>query len=151
MATKSNTRTATKANTKAATKATTAMSAMAEAFKRWQAKAMGAKPATATVDAAGALLKRTGTGKHLALAMYMRPGGATQAEVIHATGDTQINCYYEAVRTGTLAPVTDNAARGGHKVYALALPVKKAKAPRKAKAGKPASADQPATGTDQPN
>jgi hypothetical protein len=122
-------------------KSVTAQSAMALALKGWQAKLSGAKPSQAIIDAAGALLKRTGTGKHLALAMYMRDGGATQAEVLLATGDTQINAFGDAVRSKVLAPVTTHPARGGHKVYALALPVKRASKPRKAKVGK---ADKPA-------
>lgn len=142
-------KTSTKTSTKSAPKTTTAMSALASALKRWNVKAMGTKPTQALIEQSGSFLKRTGTGKHLALAMFMRDGGATQTEIIHATGDTQINCYYEAVRSETLASVDSNPARGGHKVYALALPVKKAKAPRKARAAKkPATkptADQPET------
>jgi hypothetical protein len=108
---------------------------MADHLKRWQAKAAGAKPTTETINMAATVggLKRTGTSKHLALAMYLRATGATQPETVAGTGDTQINAYYEAVRGGQFVPVT-LPARNGHKVYALALPKPKAKRASKAKA-----------------
>ena len=116
------------------TKTITATGTMLDAFKRWPAKLAGAKPTQADVDATAALLKRTGTGKHLALAMYMRADGATQPETVAACGDTNVNAYYEAVRSKALVART-LPARNGHKVYALALPTKRAsKAKGKAKA-----------------
>ncbi len=139
---KTSTKTIARTATKASAKVITATGNMANALKHWQAKLAGAKPATETIAAAGALLKRNGTAKHLALAMYMRPTGATQTETVAGTGDTQINAYYDAVRGKQLVAVT-LPARNGHKVYALALPkakVAKAKAPRKAKADKAAPA-----------
>ena len=144
-----NTKTATKTATRAAAKVITPTGAMADHMKHWVMKLAGAKPTAETIAAAGALLKRNGTAKHLALAMYMREGGATQTETVAGTGDTQINAYYDAVRGGQLVAVT-LPARNGHKVYALALPKAKPVKARKAKA-KPVQpvADQPAT--DQPN
>ena len=143
------TKTKTRANAKQAgkvnvNKAVTAQSTLATCLKAWRAALMGAKPSQALIEQAGSLVKRTGTAKHLALAMYMRDGGATQGEVLLATGDTQINAYGEAVRTKALNAVTSNPARAGHKVYALALPAPKA--PRKPRAAKakpvePASTD----------
>ncbi len=115
------------------TKTITATGTMAAAFKRWPGKLAGAKPTQVNVDATASLLKRTGTGKHLALAMYVRDGGATQPECVAACGDTNVNAYYDAVRSKALVAVT-LPARNGHKVYALALPVKRAsKAKGKAK------------------
>lgn len=112
------------------TKTITATGTLFDALKRWPLKLAGDKPSQAVIDATGALLKRTGTGKHLALAMYMRPNGCTQPECVAATGDTNVNAYYDAVHGGQLKAIT-LAPRNGRKVYALTLP--KAKA-RKAKA-----------------
>jgi hypothetical protein len=144
--TKTSTRTVTKqgkAKAKPA-KVITATGNMANAMKHWQAKLAGAKPAAEVIAAAGALLKRNGTAKHLALAMYMRPTGATQTETVAGTGDTQINAYYDAVRGGQLEAVT-LPARNGHKVYALALPKAKVSKPKRAAKAKPAKAEAPAT------
>jgi hypothetical protein len=139
MATKTSTKTSTRANAKVVTPT----GRMADSLKRWQAKLAGPKPTPEVLATAGSFLKRTGTAKHLALAMYLRPEGATQSETVAGTEDTQINAYYDAVRGKQLVAVT-LPARNGHKVYALALPkAKPAKAKRAAKA-KPAKADQPA-------
>lgn len=123
----------------------TATGTMAAAFKHWPLKLAGSKPTQANIDAVVATgLKRTGTGKHLALAMYMRNEGATQPECVAACGDTNVNAYYEAVRSKAMVAVT-LPARNGHKVYALALPTKRAsKAKGKAKAKRtPKATTQP--------
>lgn len=108
-------------------------------------KAAGARPNDGQLVTAAGLISRTGTAKHLALAMMLREGGATQPELIQATGDTAVNAYRDAITAGLVAvPVT---GRNGHKAYALALPVKKAAAPRKAAGkgkGKAAKAATPA-------
>lgn len=122
--------------TKTTTRTLTATGTLTERMKGWQPKIMGAKPTADQVTTAAAALRRHGTGKHLALAMYLRPNGATQGEVVLACHDTNINAYYDAVRGGQFEPVT-LPNRGGHKVYALVLPkAKPARKPRKAKAAK---------------
>lgn len=113
-------------------------------------KAAGTRPNDGQLMTAAGLISRTGTAKHLALAMMLREGGATQPELIQATGDTAVNAYRDAITAGLVAvPVT---GRNGHKAYALALPVKKAKAASKAKAkakAAPAASEpeKPADGT----
>jgi hypothetical protein len=127
------------------TRTITATGTMADAFKNWPTKLAGAKPSGETVSMAASALKRHGTGKHLALAMYLRPSGATQPETVAACGDTNINAYYDAVRGGQFKAVT-LPTRNGHKVYALALPVKAARKPRAAKGkGKAAPVTPPAS------
>jgi hypothetical protein len=137
--------------TKTATRTLTATGTMADAFKRWPTKLAGAKPSNEAVSTAASALKRHGTGKHLALAMYLRPEGATQPETVAACGDTNVNAYYDAVRGGHFKAVT-LPTRNGHKVYALALPAKATRKPRKAAGkakaagkGKAAEAAMPAT------
>jgi len=106
-------------------------------------EAAGAKPSQANINAAGKLLKRQHTAKHMALAMYLRGTGATQPEVIQATGDTQINVVRETVAAKLASTVDVGKARGGHKVYRVALTAPKATKARKA--AHKAPADQPAT------
>ena len=103
-------------------------------------EAAGAKPSQANVNAAARLVKRQGTAKHLAAAMYLRSAGATQPEVIVATGDTQINVHRESRAAKLAVDAATGKARGGHKVYRLALATPKA--PRKAsrKAAQPETA-----------
>lgn len=124
-------------------------------WRNWPVKQCGPRPTAEQVAAAAATgIKQHGTGKHMALAMYMRPQGATQAEVLLATGDTQVNAYRDAVTSGYVQPAVDG--RGGHKAYALALPAKrkatrkpagkavKGKGAAKRKAVKPANTPKPA-------
>jgi hypothetical protein len=101
------------------------------ALKRWP-KASGNKPVDANVTAAAGMVKRPNTAKHMGLAMYLRPEGATQPEVITVTGDTQVNAFSAAWRGG-MAVAVDAGTRNGHKVYKLAL---KASKPRKVSGGK---------------
>lgn len=111
------------------------MTAYTGIFARW-GKAAGAKPDDALLDATAVAFRRLGTWSHLAAAMYARPEGATQPEVIMGTGDT----HYDALRALKAAgfTVTKGGARGGHAVYTatLAKPTKAkgGNKPRKAKA-----------------
>ena len=112
---------------------------LASTWASWP-KAAGTKPTVDELTRAGGMIKRQGTGKHLALAMYLRTGGATQPEVVVATGDTQVNAYREALlTTGITSRGVDG--RSGHKAYALALPTaRKAKAKADTAATKPTRA-----------
>lgn len=94
-------------------------------LKRWP-KAAGNKPVDANITAANAMVKRPNTGKAMGLAMYLRPEGATQPEVVTVTGDTQVNAFSAAWR-GKLAVAVDAGTRNGHKVYKLALKASKPK------------------------
>ena len=149
-------KTATKTATRANAKANTALynwhgtpaHTMSGKANAWPLKLAGPKPTVDQLALAASLIKRHGTAKHLALAMYLRENGATQPEVNAATGDTGINAYTDAYKGGSMAQRAVNG-RAGHKCYALALPVKRASKPRKAKAkaDKPATVEAPAAGT----
>ena len=85
---------------------------------------------------------RTGTAKHAAVAMFLRPEGATQAECNMATGDTNYAAYRDALKTDLFVEVPVEkringqpdswGAQGGHKCFKLALKPKVASKPRKA-------------------
>lgn len=111
-------------------------------------KAAGPVISEALLDAAATLISRHGTAKHLALAMYLRPEGATQPEVIMATGDTGNNAFTTArdlSKCGT--PAVEG--RNGHKAYALALPAKRKATNTRKGAGKGKADATPKAGTDQ--
>jgi hypothetical protein len=121
---------ATKAN-KAEGKAVTYRGAF-DVLKHWPREA-GPVVTEAQLQAAAALVKRPGTGKHLGAAMALRDGGCTQAQVVLATGDTQLNVLRDAV-TAKLAramPMPVNGA--GHKVYRIELTAKAGGKPRAAR------------------
>lgn len=99
-------------------------------WRNWPVKLCGPKPTLAEIETAGRDLRQHYTGKHLGLAMYLRPAGATQVEVAIATRDTQVNAYRDALLAGYGQRNVDG--RAGHKAYALALPKPKAARKRKA-------------------
>lgn len=72
------------------------------------------------ITAAATGVKRYGTAKHMALAMYLRPEGATQAEVLIVTGDSGVNVYRDCKTAGW--PALEVGKRGGVKVYKMSLP-----------------------------
>jgi hypothetical protein len=123
-------------------KMTTFAKMFAPTLKSWSVKAAGPKVTEAELATAASLLKRHGTAKHMGLAMYLRAGGATQVQVFHATGDTQVNVARDMINDGKAKALPMPAAATGHKVYRLALATPaapKAKRTRKP-AGKPADA-----------
>lgn len=135
-----NTKTTTKTATKTATSAT---ALFATQLKNWPKQA-GAKVTGDQITTASNLCKRAGTSKHLALAMYLRPNGATQGEVVIASGDTQVNAYSDAIKLG-LAVAVPVERRDGHKVYKLELAKPKAAKPaRKPRVRATPKADKPA-------
>jgi len=81
----------------------------------------GPRPTQAQLDAAAVLLPRQGTGKHLALAMYGREGGALQAQVSRVTGDTQVNVLRNLIAAGKVV-ARPLPGEGNAKRYAYALP-----------------------------
>lgn len=109
---------------------------------KWPTALAGATPTAEHVTAASGLCKRNGTAKHLGLAMALRESGATQPEIMAATGDTQVNAIADAIKLG-LATAIEAGRRDGHKVYKLALGKAKATRKRTAKADK--KQEQPAT------
>lgn len=125
--------------TKTATATATATTAPAnvldwyrDSLNAWHAKTMGPKPTAAQFEAAHGLGARPGTDAAMAVAMYLRDGGATQAQVVVVTNGPRLNKLRAIVAAGhaTREPMPKNEL--GHMVYKLALP--KAKAPAKAKA-----------------
>jgi hypothetical protein len=100
--------------------------------KGWPRDA-GSKVTEAQLAAAAAVLTRHGTAKHLGLAMYLRPEGATQNQVFAVTGDTQVNVARDLIAAGKARPV-NMPATGKRKVYKLALTGKASKAKPAAKA-----------------
>lgn len=132
----------TKATTKTATAtATSAPSNVLDWYREklntWQAKVAGPKPTAAQFEAAHGLGARPGTDAALAVAMYLRDSGATQGQVIIATGGPRLNKLRAIVAAGhaTREPMEKNAE--GHTIYKLALPKAKAsKADSKPKASR---------------
>lgn len=106
------------------------------------------------------MLPRQFTQKHMALAMYLRAGGATQMQVALANapiagkpiGDTQVNLYRGLCDAGK---VIDRSSRDGAvKVYALTVGTPKGKGQARvgkvSKAGKVTLAKVTAKGTAKP-
>lgn len=125
----------------------------ADKLKNWPVKFAGPKVTNDELARAASMISRHGTGKHLALAMYLRSDGATQGEVNIITGDTQVNAYRDA-RDTKVAVEVPIERRNGHKTYKLALPTPKAKkaaSKRKAasKPATPAKAAKPASDAPQ--
>lgn len=122
-----------------ATKPANVTAAYAPFFKAWHAPACGPKP-TAEQLIAAEQYGRPGMKATLALAMYLRDGGATNAQVVAAVGNPQNNKRRQLIQAGKLVARRDGPAtnEAGHTVYRVALATAKAKAPRKAKPAKPA-------------
>lgn len=123
-------------------------------LKAWPVKFAGPKPTAENFAFAHSLGARPGTKTAVALAMYARTDGASQAQVININGGPYLNKMRAAIEAGHAArmPVPTNAQ--GHTVYKLALPAKgkgkatgkgKGKARATAKPRKPATAAKPAT------
>ncbi len=112
---------------------TNSIKAYASFFTGWSVKALGAKPTAAQLATSEALGARQGSKVALALAMYQRPTGATQGQVITACGGPQLNKLRGLVTAGKVQrlPMPNNGA--GHTVYRFALKGK-IKAPAKVKA-----------------
>ena len=104
-------------------------------LKGWP-KAAGKKVTEANMVAAGvvcaAINKRPGGREYLAVAMYLRDGGATQGQVQAACkSGTAVNVFHRCVNANVALAVNvanRSDVKGGraHKVYALALPTRKA-------------------------
>lgn len=101
-------------------------------LKAWQVKASGAKPTAENFAFAHALGCKPGSKTAMAVAMYHRPDGASQPQVVSVVGGPYLNKMREAVQAGHAArvPVPSNAL--GHTVYKLALPSKAARKPKAA-------------------
>lgn len=117
-------------------------------------KAAGKRVTEADMIAAGvvcaAINKRPGGREYLAVAMYLRPTGATQGQVQAACrSGTAVNVYHRCVNANVALAVNvanRSDVKGGrvHKVYALALPSKAVKAVDKPKATNKPTVDKPA-------
>lgn len=142
-----------------------------DVFNGWAGDRLGRKPTAGELNTVHMLGLRPGK-QALANAMYLRPAGATQGQVIQACGAPQLNRMRGLVADGLVKRVPMSAA-AGHTVYRIeitakglakvtkasavvasdtangeAKPVTKVKAKRKPKAAKPAS--EPAPVTDAP-
>lgn len=62
-------------------------------------KTTGPKPTKKLLDQASQLA-RSGTSSHIAVAMAMRPAGATQAEIINALGHPHRNKLKQLINEG---------------------------------------------------
>jgi hypothetical protein len=96
-------------------------------LKQWQPTTMGAKPSPADLTAAHTLGARPGSKVALALAMYLRPAGATNLQVIMACGNPQNNKRRALIAAGLLKgePMANNQAN--HVVYRVSLSTGKGK------------------------
>lgn len=137
--------------TKTATATVTAgLEAYATTLANWPVDVAGPVPSAANFKAAHALGARVGTKVALALAMYMRPKGATQGQVFNVVGSPQLNKMRAAIAAGHAKRVDLPRDGRGHVVYKLALPEKaasKAASARKGK-GKGKAPAKPATAPD---
>ena len=98
-------------------------------FKAWNKEA-GPKPTTKEVEQAHQLA-RPGSKDALALAMYLRPGGATSQQVSAATKGPRLNKLRHLVNAGTVKKLAAPTSGEGHTVYKIALPVRKTTRPKK--------------------
>ncbi len=125
------------------------------AFKGW-AKTAGKRPTEVDLVNAGVVCaqinKRPGGMEYLAVAMYLRKGGATQGQVqAGCHSGTAVNVYHRIVNANAATAINEpnrSDVKGGrnHKVYALALTVKKATKPKALKEEKaPAPKEEPAS------
>lgn len=118
------------------------------ALKAWPVKYAGPKPTADNFKAAHTLGARPGTKTAMAVAMYLRSDGATQAQIINVNGGAYLNKMRAAIEAGQATRVPMSATPQGHTVYKLALgkakpakPAKPAKAASKAKPAKPAKVE----------
>jgi hypothetical protein len=113
---------------------TTSLNAYARFFRAWPVKVCGPKPTAAQFDLAAAACAKAGqrftdgSKVALALAMYARPGGATQAAIITACGGPQLNKLRGLIATGGAVKVAMPTNEAGHTVYRMALAKGKGKA-----------------------
>ncbi len=127
-----------KSNTKNTTKNAVAKTAYDTFLKTWP-KDAGPKPSQQELEAAESLGKN-GAKVTLALAMYLRDGGATNPEVMMAVGNPQLNKMRELASSGKVKKVP-SAPRGNKTVYKIVLKAAEAsKKPTKAKGTKKGAA-----------
>ena len=140
------------------TTTTTAKSVMAPyaPFIANFSKLTGPVPSAANIEQAHAFGLRVGKKATFAMAMYLRPGGATAAQVAQAVSGQCLNVAREMVTRGKVKPI-DLPHINGMKVYAYEVVTPKAekakaeKAPRKPRAPRKPKSDKqapaaPATG-----
>jgi hypothetical protein len=123
---------------KPAVNAGTAIAHYTAALKGWQ-RYMGEKPSEAHFTQAHAWGVRPGSNVALALAMYCRPEGATQAQVSGPCNGPQLNKARMLVATGKAVWAANERDCNGHTIYRLRLP-EPVKPVAKGKAGKVAKA-----------
>ena len=107
-------------------------------YKAWNKEA-GPKPTIKEVEQAHQLA-RPGSKDALALAMYLRPGGATSQQVSAATKGPRLNKMRNLVDAGTVRKLAISASGEGHTVYKIALAAKKASRTKKQELPVPVSA-----------
>lgn len=134
------------------------MKAYQNYLKGFSAKTTGPRP-TAAEFAAAERFGRPGNKVTLALAMYLRAGGATQAQVINAVGGQQLNKMRGLISRKLVKREAVPADGAGHTVYKISLTAKAdkvaapqadkpARKPRKAKAKVTPQAETPAAATE---
>jgi len=117
--------TTTKATTRTATATGNALDWYRDTLKGWPTKFAGKAPTAQQFETAHALGAKPGTKTAIAIAMYLRPEGATQSQVTVVNNGPYLNkmraliAAKQAVRL-PVSPVD------GHTVYKLALPSKTA-------------------------
>ena len=116
-------------------------------LKGYKQKACGPVPNAALLAQAVAINggKGTGNANTFALAMYLRPAGATQAQVVAAVGGPNLNVWrnlhHGKAKGGQHVTATQTRGAGNKKCYHVALKAKgKAKQAAKPKATEPQAA-----------
>ncbi|KKN90125.1 hypothetical protein LCGC14_0232410 [marine sediment metagenome] len=113
----------------AKTTATTSPTAVWNQLKKWPGKTAGPAPSNALLVKSVALGYRAGAANALAVAMYMRPAGATQNQIAAVCGGPQLNVFRTMVATGAAkigtrvkaAKETRNIDGKSHTVYKVAV------------------------------
>lgn len=102
-------------------------------------KDMGAPPSADHFNTAHGLGARIGSKVAMAIAMYLRPQGATQGQVVTVCGGPQLNKMRGLIEAGFLKRGNLPNNEAGHTVYHVELSARGAKAiAKKADGDKPA-------------
>lgn len=136
----------TKANTKTAT--TTVTGHYTATLAKWPVKLAGAKPTAGQFKTAHEMGVRPGTKTAVAIAMMLRPKGATQAEITAINGGAYLNKARDLIAAKRAKREAVPQTPDGHTVYKLALTSAKPAAKRKGKGkatAKPAATETTAT------
>lgn len=132
----------TKTKTATATSIATVTGHYASILAKWPTKTAGKAPTAANFKAAHEAGLRPGTKTAVAIAMMLRPKGATQAEITAVNGGVYLNKARDLIAAKKATREAVPQTSDGHIVYKLAFVGAKPKAKRASKKAA-AKKDQP--------